>query len=592
MSGTRVAIAVAFFADGLLIGSWAARIPAVQRDAQLTNTQLGVALFAAALGALVAMPLAGWLSERVGSRRVTIVALVGGSASLFLASLAGSLEGVAVCLFGFGAGFGGLNVSANAQGLALERLYQRSILSSFHAAFSTGTLVGAGVGALVASLGVGPELHFGVVALVVVLVAAIGGRLLLPSEADDPRPRETLVRPPRAVFILGLAAFVTLLAEGAAADWSAVYLTSSLGAAAGLAALGYTSFSLAMVASRLAGDRLNGRFGPVALVRAGGLLAASGLVLALVGGTAAAALAGLAAMGAGLGVVVPLLFRAAGSTPGVSASVGVAAVSTLGWLGFLAGPPIIGFAAGLVGLRTALGLVVLATVVLALLAPSVAPRKRPLFRGLVFEPAAVLSDLDGVLVDSGAQIERTWRTFAARHRLDPERVIAEGQGRRSTDLIRLVAPHLDAEAEAATIEREEIELADDGLRALPGARELVEWVPANRFAIVTSGPRSVAVARLRAAGIPVPDVLVTAEQVSEGKPDPTGYLRAAALLGVDPAHCVVLEDAPAGVEAGLAAGMTVVGVQATGDMSTLRKAHSRVHDVGALLPERALAAGS
>jgi len=588
MRGTRAAIAVAFFADGLLIGSWAARIPAVQRDAQLTNTQLGVALFAAALGALVAMPLAGWLSERVGSRRVTIVALVGGSASLFLASLAGSLESVALCLFGFGAGFGGLNVSANAQGLALERLYHRSILSSFHAAFSTGTLVGAGVGALVAWSGVGPEVHFGAVALVVVLVAAVGGRRLLPAEADDPRPRETLVRPPRAVFVLGLAAFVTLLAEGAAADWSAVYLTSSLGATAAVAALGYTSFSLAMVASRLAGDRLNGRFGPIALVRTGGLLAASGLALALVVGTAPAALAGLAAMGAGLGVVVPLLFRAAGSTPSVSASVGVAAVSTLGWLGFLAGPPAIGFAAGAVGLRAALVLVVLAGVVLALLAPSVRPRKRPLFRGLVSEPAAVLSDLDGVLVDSGAQIERTWRAFAARHLLDPERVIAEAQGRRSADLIRLVAPHLDAEAEAATIEREEIELADDGLRPLPGARELVEWVPADRFAIVTSGSRALAVARLRAAGIPVPEVLVTAEQVQEGKPDPAGYLRAAALLGVDPADCVVLEDAPAGVEAGLAAGMTVVGVL-TADTSTLRKAHSRVPDLGALLPEGAVA---
>jgi sugar-phosphatase len=342
-----------------------------------------------------------------------------------------------------------------------------------------------------------------------------------------------------------------------------------------------------MVASRLVGDRLNRRFGPVALVRAGGLVAASGLALALVVGTAPAALAGLAAMGAGLGVVVPLLFRAAGSTPGVSASVGVAAVSTLGWLGFLAGPPAIGFAAGVVGLRAALVLVVLATAVLALLAASVRPRTRPLLRGLA--PAAVLSDLDGVLVDSGAQIERTWRAFAARHRLDPERVIAEGQGRRSADLIRLVAPHLDAEAEAATIEREEVELADDGLRPLPGARELVEWVPADRFAIVTSGSRALAVARLCAAGIPVPEVLVTAEHVREGKPDPAGYLRAAALLGVDPADCVVLEDAPAGVEAGLAAGMTVVGVL-TADTSTLRSAHSRVRDLGALLPEGAVRA--
>jgi sugar-phosphatase len=216
----------------------------------------------------------------------------------------------------------------------------------------------------------------------------------------------------------------------------------------------------------------------------------------------------------------------------------------------------------------------------------------------MFEPRAVLSDLDGVLVDSGAAIERTWRRFAARHGLDAEHVLAESHGRRTVDLIRLVAPRLDAETEAARIEREEIEEAG-GVQPLPGARELVESVPPDRFAIVTSGTRPLALARLRAAGIPVPDVLVTAEEVEIGKPDPDGYLRAAALLGVDPAHSLVLEDAPAGVEAGLAAGMTVIAVLTTNEETALRQAHSRVRDLRALLPDsgnetsaRLLAAGA
>jgi HAD superfamily hydrolase (TIGR01509 family) len=584
MRGTRVALSLFFFADGLLIGSWAARIPMFQQQADLTNAELGLALFVASLGALTAMPLAGWLSERIGSRRVTIAALLSAAASLFLASLASGLGGLAVALFGFGAGFGAINVSANAQGLALERLYGRSILSSFHAAFSMGALAGAALGALAAWTGTGLRTHVAVLALVLTVGGLAGGRWLLPRDADDPRPTKTFVRPPRALLALGAAAFVTLLAEGAAADWSAVYLSHSLGATAAVAALGYTSFSLAMATSRTVGDRLNGHLGPVALVRGGGLLAASGLTFALVGGSPTAALVGLAAMGAGLGVIVPVLFRAAGSTPGVSASVGVAAVSTLGWLGFLAGPPAIGFAAGAVGLRTALGLVVLATVALSLLARSAGPRHRPGFRGVVIQPGAVLSDLDGVLVDSGAHIGRTWRDFAERHGLDTEHVVAQGHGRRSIDLIRLVAPHLDAEAEAARVEREEIASAV-GLRPLPGARELVESVPSGAFAIVTSGSRALAVARLGAAGIPVPEVLVTAEQVEEGKPNPAGYLRAAALLGVDPVHCLVLEDAPAGIEAGLAAGMTVVAVLTTNDESSLRNAHSRVRDLTALLPE-------
>jgi len=184
-------------------------------------------------------------------------------------------------------------------------------------------------------------------------------------------------------------------------------------------------------------------------------------------------------------------------------------------------------------------------------------------------------------------IEETWRRFATRHGLDAEQVLAQSHGRRSVDLIRLVAPHLDADAEARLIEHEEIEAAS-GLQALPGARELVDSVPAERFAIVTSGTRALALARLRAAGLPVPAVLVAADEVDRGKPDPAGYLRAAELLGVAPAHGVVLEDAPAGIEAGRAAGMTVIAVATTNDRSALRRANTVVPDLCALLPGAAV----
>jgi HAD superfamily hydrolase (TIGR01509 family) len=584
MRSARAAITLVFFADGLLIGSWAARIPAVQRQAELTSGELGLALFAASLGALLAMPAAGRLSERIGSRPVTIAALLGGGVALLLTSVAGGLAGLAAALFVFGAGFGAVNVAANAQGLALERLGGRSILSSFHAAFSFGGLAGAGLGALAAAGGIDPAEHFGATAAAVGLAALVAGSRLLPPDFDDREPTPILVRPQRSLLVLGAAAFFTLLAEGAAADWSAVYLSDSLGAGAAAAALGYTVFSLAMATSRVFGDRLNGLLGPVALARGGGLLAASALAVALVSGSTVAALVGFAAMGVGLGVVVPVLFRAAGSTPGVSAGAGVAAVSTIGWMGFLAGPPAIGVTADAVGIRGALAIVVVAMLALAVLAGSAGPRRRPEFRGLLFEPRAVLSDMDGVLVDSWTAIETTWRRFAQRHGLDPDIVLAASHGRPTVDVIRAVAPHLDAPAEAGAIDREQI-AGVDGLRALPGARELVESVPAGRFAIVTSASRPLAESRLRAAGLPVPDVLVTADEVENGKPDPAGYLRAACLLGVDPAHSVVLEDAPAGVEAGVAAGMTVIGVLTTNSESALRSAHSRVPDLSALLPQ-------
>ena len=375
MRGTRVAIGLFFFCDGLLLGSWAARIPAVQAHAGLSNAQLGLALFASSLGALAAMPVAGWLSERAGSRRVVMSALAVASVALVFAALATDLVGVALALFAFGAGFGSVNVSANAQGIALERAYSRPILSSFHAAFSVGGLAGAGIGALAAGAGLAPRVHFAVLAVVVTLAALAAVRRLLPRDSSEARQRR-LVRPSRALLILGAAAFCTLLAEGSAADWSAVYLSQSVGVSAAVAALGYTAFSLAMATSRTLGDRLNRRFGPLALARAGGGVAAVGLAAGLATASAPVALAGFTAMGAGLGVVVPILFRAAGSTPGISASIGVATVSTIGWLGFLAGPPAIGFAAGAVGLRTALGLVVLAILILVVLTRTAAPSVR------------------------------------------------------------------------------------------------------------------------------------------------------------------------------------------------------------------------
>jgi MFS family permease len=374
MRSARIAITLLFFADGLLLGSWASRIPSVQAQAGLDNTTLGVALFASSVGALIAMPIAGRLCERVGSDRVTVAALLVAGACLFEASAGGGLVPVAFGLLGFGAGFGSVNVAANAQGIALERRWGRTILSLFHAAFSVGGLTGSLVGAIAARGGLTPRAHIGAIVIVVAVSAlAVRGKLL-PAAAGEVVPRRRLARPPRVLLLLGTAAFCTLLAEGAAADWSATFLAHSLAATAAVAGLGYATFSLAMAVSRLLGDRLIRRLGAVMLARAGGLVAACGLGTALLVGVTPVALAGFAAMGAGLGVVVPVLFRAAGSAAGMSASVGVATVSSMGWLGFLAGPPAIGFMAGAVGLRAALAIVVAALLALVLLAGSARPR--------------------------------------------------------------------------------------------------------------------------------------------------------------------------------------------------------------------------
>ena len=380
MIPTRAAIALLFFSDGLLLGSWASRVPAVQASTGLTNAALGVALLAAPLAALVAMPAAGWLSARIGSRSVSVSGLLLAALALEGAGRARDMVTLALALFAFGGGFGAVNGAANAQGVAFEGIRRRRVLSSFHAAFSVGGLAGAGLGSLLAGIGVPPSTHFGALLLGVAAATAVAGRRLLVRAteargAPAPPPRRALARPPRGLLVLGAAAFCTLLAEGAAADWSAAFLSQSVGASAAIAALGYTAFSIAMATSRTLGDRLTRSLGPTGLARVGGAIAASGLGGGLIGGSAPVALAGFACMGLGLGVVVPVLFRAAGTAPGVPATVGLATVSTIGWLGFLAGPPAIGVVAGGVGLRAALVLVVIALAALTLMAGAADPQR-------------------------------------------------------------------------------------------------------------------------------------------------------------------------------------------------------------------------
>jgi sugar-phosphatase len=179
-----------------------------------------------------------------------------------------------------------------------------------------------------------------------------------------------------------------------------------------------------------------------------------------------------------------------------------------------------------------------------------------------FYCAAILFDLDGVLVDSTRSVERQWRAWARRHELDGDMVMAIGHGVRSREIIKRVAPHLDCELEAQSLEA--MEAADqDGVRVMPGAQELVGAIPEGCWCVVTSGTRRLATARLQLAGIPIPKVMVTADDVSRGKPHPEPYLKGAELLGVRPEDCLVIEDAPAGIQAAHAGGMKAIGLTST-----------------------------
>jgi sugar-phosphatase len=192
-----------------------------------------------------------------------------------------------------------------------------------------------------------------------------------------------------------------------------------------------------------------------------------------------------------------------------------------------------------------------------------------------FNCKAVLFDLDGVLVDSTACIERHWEQWAEKHDLDLEAILRVSHGRRTEDTIRLVAPHLRVEEEAAQIADHEA-IDTEGVFEIEGAAQLLRSLPSASWAVVTSGPTGSALARLATAGLPVPSVLVTAQDVKRGKPDPEPYLLAAARLGVAPADCVVVEDAPAGIQAGHDAGMSVIAVASTHSIDELGLAQAVV----------------
>jgi MFS family permease len=371
MGGPRAAVTSLFLLNGVIGGSLFARMPSIKDAIGASDGQIGLSLVLATVGLTISQPLAGALVTRRGARWPALAGAVAFGAVLPLAAVAGSVGALAAVLFLMGLSAGTLDVTINVMGVAVEREQDRRILSSMHAAYSLGGMAGAAVGALAAAAAIGPRTHLPIVAVVVVAIAVVAfGRL--PADAAGERG-PAFARPTRALAALGLAAFCVLMAEGSVSDWSAIYLRDGAGAAAATAAAALTVFSLGMAAGRLAGDGLADRFGPGAVLRAGGLAAAAALAAGLAAGTPVVGIAAFAAMGVALGATFPMIISAAARTPGVEEPIAIAAVTTTGYAGLMAGPALIGGLSELVGLRGALCLVVALCLTAALLAPALRP---------------------------------------------------------------------------------------------------------------------------------------------------------------------------------------------------------------------------
>jgi MFS family permease len=363
----RAGVAAVFFLNGFGYGSWVPRLAEIQAKLGLSDGQLGLALFMTALGALLAMPLAGAAAHRYGSRAATAATVVLFGLSLPGLALAPSLLGLGVALALLGVAAGALDVSMNAQGVAVEKRYWHPIMSSLHGMFSLGAMAGAGATGAIAPLGVPLLPHFAGIAALVIAVGVVACAPMLPADAEAGAAGPGFARPSLGILLPGIVALASLLSEGAMADWSAVYLSSSLGAGTGTAAAAFAAFSMMMAAGRFTGDRLVARLGGDAVVRAGGALAAAGLGLSLAIGHPLVAVLGFALVGAGLSCVFPVVLSSAARSPDLPPSAAIAAVCTVGYFGFLLGPPMIGGLAELIGLPGALGLVVLLCALIAAL---------------------------------------------------------------------------------------------------------------------------------------------------------------------------------------------------------------------------------
>ncbi|MEW9529522.1 MFS transporter [Microbispora sp. NPDC049125] len=377
----RVAVYGLFLLAGMAIGTWTARIPAIKGGLRLSDGELSLALLGIAAGAITGMQVVGRLVDRYGSYRTAVPMAIAQGLALVLPAHAPGLPALAVALFLFGAVHGTLDVAMNANAVVVERAYGRPIMSSFHAVFSVGGFAGAAAGGLFAHAKVDAGTTFAVVGAVILLISLLSARWAIRDNAGPqagvstgagghPGERPARRRLGPGVLFLGVLAFCCLVGEGASADWSSVYLRESLGSSDGFAAAAYASFSIMMTAGRFAGDRLAARLGRVTLVRCCGGLAGAGLGVSLLVGHQTAGVIGFGLFGAGLSCIIPQVFSAAGHRDPAQSGRALAAVASLGYTGFLAGPVLIGGLAELVTLPYALFVPAVLALFVALAAPA------------------------------------------------------------------------------------------------------------------------------------------------------------------------------------------------------------------------------
>jgi len=370
-------VSAVFFLTGAGTANWAVRIPAVQSALGLSDGRLGLALLGVSAGAIVAMPVAGHLVAKHGSRPVTWVAALAFALALVLPARAPSFVLLVAALAAVGLANGVLDVAMNAQAAAVQQRYAEPIMGRVHAFYSFGGLVGAMIGGRVAAEGIDPSAHLTGVGLAIAVGASVVMLGMLPAHTDAAPDRPSSRGKLHVLLPLGILAFCVLFGEGAMMNWSAVYLRNVMGTGPGTAAAGFAAFSLMMTLGRAVGDTLTLKLGAVRLTRLGGALAMLGVASSLASSRWLPVVLGIGAVGAGLSIIFPIVLSAAARTPGLVPGASIAMVSMCGYSGLLAGPPLIGAVANVASLRGGLALVIVTSALVLLLARAVGGHWRP-----------------------------------------------------------------------------------------------------------------------------------------------------------------------------------------------------------------------
>ncbi|HRO45044.1 MFS transporter [Agriterribacter sp.] len=347
----RIAVSALFFSAGFCFSSWASRIPAIQQKLQLSEAGLGMVLLSLPVGLMLSLPVSGFLVARYGSRRTVVIA---GVVYAFLLPFLGVVSFVwqlAMVLFLFGFAGNLLNISMNTQAVNVEDAYGRSIMASFHGVWSVAGFSGAAIGMLMLAFSASPFLHFCIITVLVWSIVFVVYKYLPVKDVHSGSNVPVFAKPDGTLLKLGLIAFCCMVCEGTMFDWSGIYFAKEVQAPKSLTTLGYVAFMTTMAGGRFAGDWLSVRLGRKNMIRISGLLIASGLMLAVALPYIIPATIGFLITGMGVSSVVPLVYSAAGRSGKIASGVALAAVSTIGYLGFLFGPPAIGLIAQAFSLR-------------------------------------------------------------------------------------------------------------------------------------------------------------------------------------------------------------------------------------------------